>query len=383
MDLESWRDKILGPDGLMAHPAAEWMIAAAVAAGLWLLLSAVNAFVLARLRKSRRAAEPGRWQATAVELIARIKFFFFLALGLAAAMATAELPDRVETMIGWAVTVAVFLQAALWLDRLVLVIADWRLQRGEATPATTRNARAIITFVGRFATWTLITLLMLDNLGVDITALVAGLGIGGIAVALAAQNILGDLFASLAIVLDRPFEVGDFIIVGDKMGTVEQIGIKTTRLRSLTGEQLICANTDLLTSRIHNYKRMDERRIVFGLGVTYDTPAETMEKLPGVLREIIEAQDKTRFERAHFKGYGDSALSLECVYWVLSPDFAVYMDVQQAINLEVLRRFRDLGADFAFPTRTVHVQAAGAPEDGGEAEGSGEKEGSFAAQASE
>ena len=199
-------------------------------------------------------------------------------------------------------------------------------------------------------------MLILNNLGFDVTALIAGLGIGGVAIALAAQNILGDLFASLAIVLDRPFVVGDFIVFGDYLGTVERVGIKTTRIRSLSGEELVCSNTDLLATRIRNYKRMAERRVVFSIGVTYDTTAEQLARLPGLLREIVEAQPAVRFDRAHFQKYGDFALIFEIVYWMLDPDFNRFMDTQQAINLAIYRQAQAEGIAFAFPTQTIHLE---------------------------
>ena len=197
--------------------------------------------------------------------------------------------------------------------------------------------------------------MILDNLGFNITALVASLGIGGIAVALAVQNILGDIFASLSIALDKPFVIGDFIIVEDVLGTVEYIGLKTTRLRSLSGEQIVFSNVDLLKSRIRNYKRMFERRVVFTIGVVYQTAHATLERIPALVRSIVEQQPKTRFDRAHFKEYGDSALVFEVVYFVLDSDYNIYMDIQQAINLAIFRRFQVKGIEFAYPTRTLHV----------------------------
>jgi small-conductance mechanosensitive channel len=203
-------------------------------------------------------------------------------------------------------------------------------------------------------------LLILDNLGIDITALVAGLGVGGIAVALAVQNILGDLFASLSIVLDKPFAVGDFIIIDDYLGSVEHVGLKTTRLRSLSGEQLVMSNADLLSSRIRNYGRMYERRIVFSLGVTYQTPRDKLKKIPGIIRDAVEAQDQTRFDRSHFKGYGSFSLDFETVYHVLQPDYNLYMDIQQAVNFAIHERFEAEGIEFAYPTQTLFVERGGA-----------------------
>jgi small-conductance mechanosensitive channel len=183
----------------------------------------------------------------------------------------------------------------------------------------------------------------------------ASLGVAGIAVALALQNVLSDLFASMSIALDKPFVIGDFIIIGDFMGTVEKIGVKTTRLRSLSGEYLIFANSDMLSSRIRNYTRMHERRIVFSLGVTYNTPYEKLHLIPTMIQKIIEAQEETRFDRAHFASYGDFSLNFEIVYYVLSADYNRYMDIQQAINLAIFKAFEDTGIEFAFPTQTLYM----------------------------
>jgi small-conductance mechanosensitive channel len=183
----------------------------------------------------------------------------------------------------------------------------------------------------------------------------ASLGVAGIAVALALQNVLSDLFASMSIALDKPFVIGDFIIIGDFMGTVEKIGVKTTRLRSLTGEYLIFANSDMLSSRIRNYTRMHERRIVFSLGVTYNTPYEKLHLIPTMIQKIIEAQEETRFDRAHFASYGDFSLNFEIVYYVLSADYNRYMDIQQAINLAIFKAFEDTGIEFAVPTQTLYL----------------------------
>ena len=210
--------------------------------------------------------------------------------------------------------------------------------------------------MARLILWVIVLLLVLDNLGVNITGLVAGLGIGGIAVALALQNILGDLFASLSIVLDKPFVIGDFVVVDTLSGTVEHIGLKTTRIRSLSGEQLIFSNNDLLKSRIRNYKRMSERRIVFSFGVVYQTPLEKLKAVKEIVGDIIEKVENARFDRVHFKEYGDSALNFEVVYFVSTPDFNIYMDVQEVINLEIFRRFQEEGIEFAYPTSTVYVQ---------------------------
>ena len=199
-------------------------------------------------------------------------------------------------------------------------------------------------------------LLTLDNLGVNITAMVAGLGVGGVAVALAVQNILGDLFASLSITFDRPFVIGDFLIVDDFLGSVEHIGIKSTRLRSLSGEQIVMSNADLLKSRLRNYGRMSERRVLFTASVTYETPAEPLEQIPTIIREIIDAQPDTRLDRSHFATHAAASLDFETVYYVLSTDYNHYMDIQQTINLRIHREFARRGIEFAYPTQRLLLE---------------------------
>jgi small-conductance mechanosensitive channel len=210
----------------------------------------------------------------------------------------------------------------------------------------------------RVIVWIGVLLWFLDILEIPITTMVAGLGIGGIAVAFAAQAIIADVFSFVTIFFDRPFEIGDFIEVDTLSGTVEHIGVKTTRVRSLSGEQLVFSNKDLTGARLHNYKRMEARRVLFTLGVTYDTPAETLKAIPMLLREIIDGVDQTRFDRAHFKKFADFSLVFEVVYYVLSQDFALYMDVQQTINLAVKEAFDSRGIEFAFPTQTLYMQSA-------------------------
>jgi len=224
-----------------------------------------------------------------------------------------------------------------------------------------------------FAVWIVGLLFLLDNLGFNITTVVAGLGIGGIAVALSAQALLGDLFSYFVILVDKPFEIGDFLIFGDILGSVEKIGVKNTRIRSLSGEQVSVHNSDLTGSRVRNYKRMAERRIVFHIGVVYGTPSEKLERIPGMIREAIESDQLTRFDRAHFAGYGDWSLNFEIVYYVLSADYNMYMDIQQRINLEIYRAFESEDIEFAFPTHTVKLEQEGGRTQSAMQQGAGQQ----------
>lgn len=242
--------------------------------------------------------------------------------------------------------------------RLVISIASYAIEKywtKKETDEAKRGAfRGILAGV-QVIIWGIAIIVLLDNLGVEISTLVAGLGIGGVAIALASQAVLGDLFSYVTIFFDRPFEIGDFIIVGDFLGTIEYVGIKTTRVRSLGGEQLVFCNTDLTSSRIRNYKRMEKRRIVFTLGVTYSTTLAHTKEIPTLLREIIESVPDTAFDRAHFKSYGDFNLIYEIVYYVLSSDYNKYMDIQQEINFRIKEAFEQRDIEFAFPTQTLYV----------------------------
>lgn len=291
-----------------------------------------------------------------VEVLSASPWLPGLALGLYIAALFLSLPAALEKLVDRTFVGLLILQCGLWANQGLVFWLAHRFAQGPVGDAGARAmTRALLSFLGRVVLWTLVGLLILDNLGLNVTALVASLGIGGIAVALAVQNILGDLFASLSIAIDKPFVIGDFIVVDEHMGSVEHVGLKTTRMRSLGGEELIFANNDLLKSRIRNYKRMQERRAVFGLGVPYDTPAEQLEHIPGLIRQAIEMQTGVRFDRAHFKSLGASSLDFEAVYFVLNPDFNVFMDKQQAINLQLVRSFAAQGIRFAFPTQTLHI----------------------------
>ena len=234
------------------------------------------------------------------------------------------------------------------------------IKRQENSEIKETQARGLLIIVN-IVIWTVGVVFLIDNLGYDVTTLITGLGIGGIAIALAAQTILGDLFSYFVIFFDRPFEIGDFIIVDTKMGTIEYIGVKTTRIRTLSGEQLICSNTFLTNAQVHNYKRMEQRRVVFKLGVVYQTPHEKLKRIPEAVRAIIEKAEDVKFDRGHFSGFGDSSLDFEFVYYVLSSDYNIYMDKQQTIYFDVVRAFEDEKIAFALPTRTLMLQST-APE---------------------
>jgi len=242
--------------------------------------------------------------------------------------------------------------------RLAIRLVDYSLDvywRKSKRSQVLKNSLDGVLRVTKFIIWTLAIIFYLDNLGFKISTVIAGLGIGGVAIALAAQAILGDLFSYFSIIFDRPFELGDFVIIGDLLGTVEHIGIKTTRIRSLGGEQLIFSNSDLTGSRLRNYKRMEKRRVVFKLGTTYDTPLDKVKEIPKVIEKVIKEVKNTAFDRAHFSAYGDFNLIFEVVYYVLSSDYNKYMDIQQEINFAIKAEFEKRKIEFAFPTQTIYM----------------------------
>lgn len=254
---------------------------------------------------------------------------------------------------------AVGLQLLITGSDLIAPISAFAFRKSDALEV--RTAQNALSVLLRVLLWVSVILLTLENLEVKITTLVAGLGVGGIATGLALQNVASDLFASLSIMWDKPFQIGDSIAISTFSGIVERVGIQTTRLRSVTGEEIIFPNTYLVTGQIHNYKRMEERRILFTIGVTYDTTPEQLKDIPQIIQDIIEAQPHARFNRAHFKDFGPSSLDFEIVYYVLTPDYTVYMDTQQAIKMALVYAFAERQIEFAFPTQTIIVAPSGEP----------------------
>jgi len=350
-----------------------WILAIGVAIGIYAVARIAKAIVIRQFRKLAEKTKNG-WTENPVKIIDRIHPLFLLVAALFGGSMVLTLPGEVTSILGKVLFIAFLLQIGRLVSKIIeLVIENYRNVKLEKNAAAV-TMLSTTSLLSRILLWFLLLLLALDNFGVNVTTLLAGLGVGGIAVALAVQNILGDVFASFSIVLDKPFVIGDFIIVGDLMGTVEHVGLKTTRIRSLSGEQLIFSNDDLLRSRIRNFKRMYERRVVFSIGVVYQTPVEKVSAIPGMIKHIIEDQSTVRFDRAHFKEYGAYALNFEVVYWVLNPDYNIYMDIQQAINLGIYNKFEAEGIEFAYPTQLVYYQGQPAEEQEKPAQGEEHRE---------
>lgn len=263
-----------------------------------------------------------------------------------------ELKSNVEKWLNIAYGVVVLYFAVTLLLALVRRLLEAQVMKLENGETKLKQIGGIMVVL-KIVIWSIGLLVLFSNLGYNVTTILTGLGIGGIAIALAAQNILGDLFNYFVIFFDRPFEVGDFITVDDKKGTVENIGIKTTRIRSITGEQLIISNSNLTSSRIHNFKRLESRRVVFTIGVVYGLPLEKLKKIPDIIKEIVEKSELVRFDRVHFHRYGDFSLDYEVVFFVDTPDYNTYMDILQQINFDIYEKFASEKIDFAFPTQTL------------------------------
>ncbi len=338
---------------------AAWVKAALTFALWFTVLPLLRAFIARRMRR-RMADHPVAFLVSMQAPLNATTRVFMFAFATYLAMRWLRIPPRADRYLDTAILVVVWWQVALWLTAAVRHAIDTRRAHSLAGAEGAASLN-ILRFVGVLLVWLVAFLMLLTNLGVQIGPLIAGLGVGGIAIALAVQNILGDLFASLSIALDKPFRVGDFLVIGDEKGTVEQIGIKSTRLRSLSGEQIVISNGDLLKSRVRNYGLLYERRATFSLGIVYETPRATVREVPALIEAAIRAQPKTRFDRAHFASFGDSALVFEAVYTVLAAEYNTFMDIQQAINLRLMDDFAARGIEFAYPTSRQFMIEVEAP----------------------
>ena len=340
------------------NTAWKWLVAAGVVVGAFFLLLLLRRLVRSRYR--RLAATPEQeFMELPLQIASRTAKFFLLLASLALALWIIELPPKAATAVKTLFTIAAFWQLGLWATTAVLASLERRQRTAFAVDRAAASSLGVIGFVARLTIWAFVLLLTLDNLGIQIKPLLAGLGIGGIAVALAAQNILGDLFASLSITLDRPFVVGDALQVDDFNGTVEYIGVKSTRLRSISGEQIIIPNANLLASRVRNNSRLVERRVVYTISLDPDTPLEKLRQIPGRIRALIESERDVRFDRSHFAKISQTSFDFETVYFVLTPDYGRHMDILQNLNLRLIESLERDGIAFAYPGQRLYMEQWG------------------------
>ncbi len=332
----------------LGNTLGDWTIAGAIFLVTFTVLPLARSLIGAQRRRARARA-PSRVQ-PAIELAAllsaRTSRLFLWAAALWLASRNLTFTPRLERSLTVALVLLLWMQLALWAMAAVRFAIDLRRQRSSGPDTLLKSSMEVILFAAGLLVWGVAALLALDSLGVEIRPLLAGLGIGGIALALAVQTVLADLLASLSIALDKPFGLGDFLIVDDCQGSVEHIGVKSTRLRSINGEQIIISNGDLLKARVRNYGRLAERRALFVLPVHYETPVATLAAVPRAVREIIEATPDVRFDRCHLLRCTETALEFEAVFFVTRPEYQAFADAQQSINLRVLERFRAMEVSF-------------------------------------
>lgn len=323
-------------------------------AGFWLLREVILVRMKAWAQKTHFSFDE-----LLVDTIRGVRPWVYTLVALYVSLQLLVLPDTASLALSGLVLFAVVWQVIEIALQFLHYATNHMLKHDDEKGGVDPNAATaanMITLIGRIALWSLGGLFVLSNLGIEITSLIAGLGIGGVAVALALQGILSDLFAAFSIYFDKPFRIGDFIIVGSDMGVVEKIGIKSTRLRTLQGEELVISNAELTTARVQNFKKMQERRIVSQFGVTYETPQEKLKEIPGMVSRIFADVENARLDRVHFASFGDYALLFEVVYYVTSPDYNTFMDIQQEYNFKLLERFAEVGIDFAYPTQMIYTK---------------------------
>ncbi len=340
----------------------QYLMATVIFCAVWVALPVIKKLLIYEFQRFDRTIR-GTDLGFFIHLFDRVHFTVFPVVAFYIATQSLDMHSKIERGLQTVTTIVVVLQIITLLSFCVdHFVAHLQIGRSRSDLAA-QSARQNLTTIGKAIIWIGGGLFLLSNVGINVSTLITGLGIGGIAVALAAQAILGDTFSSFTISLDKPFEIGDFVVVDGLRGTVERIGLKTTRIRSISGELLIFANSDLTKSRIQNYQQIQSRRATLQLGVTYETPADTLETIPTLIKEIVTSMPKTRFDRAHFVAFGASSLNFEAVYYVDTAIYNEFMDTQQAINFKIRRTFAERDIGMAYPTNTVYV--ASLPENVG------------------
>ncbi len=305
------------------------------------------------LRKIAKKVKDQKFLKVVIAIVEKIRSPFYAFISLYVALSYLEIPEILSKIF--------FYILIFWISYRVVIagyqVIDFVLDKLIEKKAN-QGSKSMMRALGNITKgilWLFAGMVVLSILGVNVTGLVAGMGIGGIAVAFALQGILSDLFSSFSLYLDKPFTEGDFIVVGDTWGTVEKIGIKSTRIRALQGEEIIFSNKELTSAKVHNMKKMERRRAQFTLGVTYETPTKKMEKIPGIIKKIIEKEEIAEFDRINFMKFNDFSLDYDLVYFINSPDYKIFANTNERILLNIKKDFEKEGIDFAYPTKTIHL----------------------------
>lgn len=332
----------------------EWLIAVVVFAVVVFALKFFRSYVITRIKKISSKTKT-ELDDMVIDAIKAIHWPFYVLSSFYISLHFVYVPEFIQRWTFYIFLAVTIYYVIKFFESLVDYTAEMIISRKEEEDRNTGIVK-LITILMKIGLWIGAVVLILSNMGYNITSLIAGLGIGGIAIALALQNILADLFSSLAIYLDKPFKVGDTIVVGDQIGTVERIGIKTTRIKVLQGEELVISNQELSTSKIRNFGVMEKRRVVLNIGVTYDTPSSKLKMIPEILKGIIDSKEDVDIDRVHFKSFGDSSLMFEAVFYLNNGEYQIYMDTQQEINLEIVDAFEKEKIEMAFPTQTIYIK---------------------------
>ncbi len=337
--------------GFYGNSLQDYIVFLGLFLGLLLVFRFFKFVVVIRLKKIVK----NEAESLAVNVIDTFGWGFFAVLSLLISLRTLTLPSLVSDSVFYLFLVFFVFYAVKAVNKAVTFFNKKVIRQKQEEGDTDVAVINLLTRIVKGVMWLLAILFLLSNFGVEITPLIAGLGVGGLAVAIALQGVLSDMFASFSIYFDKPFSVGDFIIVGSDMGVVQDIGIKSTRLKTLQGQELIISNQELTSTRVNNFKKLDKRRIVFHFGVEYSTPVDKVKKIPGMVKKIVDKVKLAEFDRAHFQSFGDFSLDFEVVYYVGVSDYAKYMDTQQEINVKLMEAFEKEGIVFAFPTQTLHI----------------------------
>lgn len=342
---------------LFGNSIADWTVAAAVFILTYAVLKFFKFYLLRRLKKLA-GKTTNEFDDVIIGGLDAIHWPFNLFISLYVAQLFLHLPESIERVMYYILIITVTYYIMRVIQATVDVLLERVLQTKAGADKKSEEGTKLFATVIKLGLWALAALLVLSNLGYNVTSLIAGLGVSGIIIAFAVQNILADLFSSLSIYFDKPFAPGDFVVISGNgsMGTVKHIGLRTTRIQSLGGEELIVPNSEITKATIQNYGRMQKRRVVFSFGIARGTEKKKLEKIPAIVQRAIESIDDTAFDRAHFNAYGDFSLNYEVVYYVKSANYNTYMDIQQAINLAIYEAFGKEGIEFAFPTQTVRLE---------------------------
>lgn len=340
---------------LYSNTVQDYLMAFFIVLIVTVALYVLKAFVMVRLR-NLAAKTVIDWDDKMLNFLDGISFFFYFVVSVYLVLGSyLMLPEPVMRALKILLVIAVIYELLKMITSVIDLLID-RYTAGSRRSVQNRTLKQGVKLIAGILVWGIGLVLILSNLGLEISALVASLGIGGIAVALAVQGVLGDLLSSFSLYFDRPFEVGDFIVVGNDMGTVTKIGFRTSRIQSLHGEEVVISNQDLSKARLQNFRRMEKRRVVINLSVTYDTNAKQLKKAKKIITAIVNKEERVQLDRVHFADFGEWALIFELVFYVLDSDYHVYMDVKEVINLDIIQAFEKEGIKFAFPTRTVFTE---------------------------